>query len=72
MASSNPVQVEKYLKGMDYPADKKELLECAKRNGADQGTCDRIQHLPDQRYAKPTDVTKALSASGQSRGETAR
>jgi len=72
MASSNPVQVEKYLKGMDYPAGKKEILDCAKRNGADQAMCDRLQRLPDQRFSKPTDVTKALSASGQSRGETAR
>lgn len=67
MASSTPVQMEKYLKGMDYPASKQDLLECAKRNGADQQICDRIKDLPDQRYEKPTDVTKALSAHSQSR-----
>lgn len=65
MASSSPVQMEKYLKGADYPASKKDLLECAKRNGADQQTCERIEHLPDQRYEKPTDVTKAMSSHRQ-------
>lgn len=62
MASSTPIQIEKYLKGADYPASKQDLLECAKRNGADQQICDRINSLPDQRFEKPTDVTKALGS----------
>lgn len=66
MATSNPIHLEKYLKGADYPANKDQLIECAKRNGADQQTCDTLQRLPNQEYRKPTDVTKAVSASSQS------
>lgn len=63
MAHSTPIQIEKDLKGVDYPASKQDLLECAKRNGADQQVYDTLKRLPDQRYEKPTDVTKALGAS---------
>ena len=66
MGNVNPIQMEKYLKGVDYPASKDDLLQCAKRNGADQQICDAIQHLPNQQFAKPTDVTKAVSASSRS------
>ena len=66
MANSTPVQMEKDLKDAGYPASKQDLLECAKRNGADQQTCDRIKNLPDQRFEKPTGVTKALSSHIQS------
>lgn len=68
MANATPIQVEKYLKGVDYPADKETLVECAKRNGAKQDICERIEHLPDKQFSKPTDVARALSESGQSKG----
>lgn len=61
MANMNPIQVEKYMKGVDYPASKEDLLNAAKRNGAEKQICDMIQNLPNQRFEKPTDITKALS-----------
>lgn len=67
MAKPTPVHIEKYLKGVDYPASKDDLLTCAQRNGADQETCDLIKRLPDQRYEKPTDVTRALGSHSGSR-----
>lgn len=67
MAKPTPIEMEKYLKGVDYPASKEDLLESAKRNGAEQQICEVIQSLPDRCFEKPTDVTKALSVQSQNR-----
>lgn len=35
MAKVNPIQLQKHLKGVDYPATKEDLLQHAKDQGAD-------------------------------------
>lgn len=32
----NPIQIQKYLGGLEYPASKEEILEKAREEGADQ------------------------------------
>ncbi len=56
----NPVQIQKYLGGIDYPASKQDLVKTAKSKGADQRVMDMLNKLPDQKYNKPTDVTKEI------------
>jgi hypothetical protein len=60
MAKVNPIQLQKALKGVNYPAGKKELLEAAKRNGGDENIADTLSQLPERKYEKPSDVSKAL------------
>ena len=56
----NPIQIQKYLKGVDYPASKSDLLENAERNGADKDTRTTPEQLPDEEYETPADVSQAL------------
>jgi predicted outer membrane protein len=62
MAHVNPVQVQKYLKGVDYPASKKTLLEKAKSMGADDNVCASLEQLPDEDFQTPADVSEAFGA----------
>ena len=62
MAHVNPIQVQKYLKGVDYPASKKALLEKAKSMGADENICASLEQLPDEDYQTPADVSQAFGA----------
>lgn len=62
MANVNPVQIEKFLKGMKYPATKMDLISCADRNGADKQVHELLERLPEQKYEQPTDVSKAISS----------
>ncbi len=62
MAKVNPIQLQKYLKGMDYPAQKQDLLEHAKEHGADRDICSTLEQLPDEEYETPADVSKAVGA----------
>lgn len=60
MAKANPVQVQKDLKGVDYPVSKQELLEHAKHQGADENVCATLEQLPEQQYGTPAEVSKAI------------
>ena len=60
MAKVNPIQAQTYLKGLDYPASKAELLKHAEQQGADERLRSALEQLPDTRYEKPTDVSEAL------------
>lgn len=64
MASANPIELQKYLKGMDYPADKQGLLEHAKGQGAPDDVMSTLEALPEGPYDAPTDVTKAVGDMG--------
>lgn len=63
----NPIQVEKFLKGLDYPVDKQELIEYANEHGADKNIREALNHLPDETFNKPTDISKAISQLNKSK-----
>lgn len=59
----NPIQIQKYLSGVDYPAQKKDLLRNARESGADTAVVDALDALPDRTYDAPTDVSHELGDS---------
>ncbi len=57
----NPIELQKHLKGVNYPASKQDLLDAAQSNGKmDDDVRQALESLPDQQFEKPTDVTAAL------------
>ena len=58
--SVNPIQIQKFLKGIDYPASKEVLLTNAQRNGADEDVRATLEQLLDEEYETPADVSRAL------------
>ena len=60
MAKVNPVQVQKFLGGLDYPASKEDLMNRAEQEDADQEVRSILEQLPDQNYETPADVSKAV------------
>jgi len=57
----NPIQIQKFLGGMDYPVSKDTILETAKKEGADQAVLDTLGRIPDGDYDAPTAISKAVS-----------
>ena len=53
------VEIEKALKGMNYPASKQDLVQKAKQNNASQDVIQTIENLPQNQFKSPTDVQKA-------------
>jgi trehalose-6-phosphatase len=61
MAKVNPIQLQKYLKGVDYPASKQDLIEHAEEAGADENIISTLEQLPeDEDFETPTDVNQAI------------
>ena len=60
MAKANPIEIQKYLKGMNYPAGKPDVVKHAQDNGADDDTISMLEQLPDQQYETAADVSKEI------------
>jgi hypothetical protein len=56
----NVTEVQKALRGADYPASKEELADLAESNGADQELIDAIRDLDREDFDGPDDVQEAF------------
>lgn len=56
----NPIQLQKFLGGVDYPTDKRTLVERAKASGADDAVVQTLQSLDRDRFNSPNDVSEAV------------
>lgn len=52
--------MQKHLKGVDYPASKKDLIKHAKEHEADRNALSALKQIPDEKDETPTDVGKAI------------
>jgi hypothetical protein len=59
----NPIEVQKNLKGVSYPASKDDLVQAAERNGAGAELVEQLRSLGSDRFEGPNEVMKALSGS---------
>lgn len=59
-SDSSPIDVQKKLKGIDYPASKQDLLNHVKNNGSNKEVLDLLKNIPDKEYNSPVDVSKAV------------
>lgn len=57
----NPIQIQKFLGGVDYPASREALLSKAKESGADENVLRALEGIPDKEYDSPTAVSSAVS-----------
>jgi hypothetical protein len=63
MANVNPIQVQKFLSGIDYPATKEDLVKRAKEQGADDNVVSTLQNLSTEKFNSPNDVSEAIGKS---------
>ena len=60
MAKVNPIELQKLLKGVDYPVSKQDLLKHLEQQGAAEQVRSTLEQLPDQQFQTPADVSKAV------------
>lgn len=60
MAKINPIEVQKALKGVDYPAKKDDIVRNAKEQGASSEISSALDKLPDKTFQTPADVNEAI------------
>ena len=57
----NPIELQKHLKGVDYPASKDDLVSTAQSNGAPEELVDALRSADKDTFDGPTAVQSALS-----------
>jgi len=60
MAIMKTAEIQQYFRGLEYPAQKTDLLVEAQELGADDEILELIFSLPDQEYQTPADVSEAI------------
>ena len=56
----NPIQLQRFLDGVNYPASKQDLIETARKQGAGDQVLETLRRMPDKRYGSPVDVSQAV------------
>lgn len=56
----NPIDVQRHLKGIDYPARRGELVSAARSNGAPDDIVSALEGMDDTEYSGPDQVMAAL------------
>ena len=56
------VDLDKYLSGATYPADKQKIIQFAKSKGAPSETVSALNGLPNKEYMDSADVSKEVTA----------
>ena len=57
---ASPIAVETYIKGIDFPAEKDELIEQATANAAPEDVLHVLNHLGEKTYHSPIEVANAV------------
>ena len=60
MAHANPTQIQQYLKGVDYPATREQLIDNAKSLGTEETVCASLEQLPDEDCQTSAEVSQAF------------
>ena len=57
---ANPIEVQKFLEGVDYPVRKGDLVREAKRQGAHSSVRSTLERIRDEKFDSPADVSEAI------------
>ena len=60
----NPLQVQKCVENMDFPASKQQLLDFAQQHHDPPEIIDALYRLPDRRFATSADVSQTVGWNG--------
>jgi hypothetical protein len=63
MSAPNPIQMQKFLSGVNYPASKEDLVEHARKQGADEAMLRKLESIPDREYDGPNAVSQEYSSN---------
>lgn len=66
-SGQSPINVSRFLKGIDFPVQKEQLVQQAQQNQADREVINLIQRLEDREYDNIAEVMKGFDnlQSGQ-------
>jgi hypothetical protein len=61
-----PTEIQEYVKDIDYPAIKDEVVEKAEAHGAPKEIVEKLRSLPDQEFSSPMDIVQHMGDDAES------
>ena len=58
---TSPIVVEKYLAGVNFPANKETLVQVAKNNSAPNTVMQLLNKISDENYTSVTEVARKIA-----------
>ena len=68
VANVSLVQIQRYLKGVNYSVHKNDLLKHVHDQGGDESVRATLEKLPDKTYETPASVSEAIGQTGRMNG----
>jgi hypothetical protein len=56
----SPIDIQKALSGMDYPASKEDIVRHAEQHGGGDEVIDALKKIDDREYEGPSGVSSAV------------
>ncbi len=60
MGGQSPSNIAHYLKGIDFPCSKQDLIDHAEDNNAPEEVLEVLEELPDQEYTSMADLMQGV------------
>ncbi len=70
MAGMRSEDIERYVRNANYPADKRDLMDYARRQNAPDDVVRALDRLPEQRFNSAMDVTRSMSEGSRGMGSS--
>ncbi len=59
---TSPAQIRKFLKDVEYPVKKQDLIEQAKKNNASNEVLQDLNRIPDKEYTSAIDIDREFES----------
>ncbi len=59
---TSPAQIRKFLKDVEYPVKKQDLIEQAKKNNASNEVLQDLNRIPDKEYTGAKDIDREFES----------
>jgi hypothetical protein len=67
LGGHSPANITHHLKGLHFPVQKSDLLQQAKKNGAEADIMQVLEAMPEQEFASIAEVMKAMGEQNPDR-----
>ena len=65
LGGHSPANVSHHLKGIGFPASKRDLIQHARRNGAEGAVLEVLEAFPEDEFGSMAEVVKAYGEADQ-------
>jgi hypothetical protein len=60
VTGKSPANIAKHMKGIDFPADRNQVVNKARDNGAPQEVLDVLEKIPEKSYDNMADLMEGV------------